>query len=802
MTKKILKLSLFLLIIVGVGGYFFVENKNPVRDGKLNLKNLTSAVTVKFDNYGVPHIFAKNDSDLYRALGYVHAQDRLFQMELLRRLSQGKLSEILGEKLIGVDRLFLTLGLDDYADKWLQNASNNSNPKLLSAMDDYLDGVNQYVENGPKPLEFNILGIPEHRYSRKDIITIMGYMSFSFAQALRDDPLVTRLAQEFPPQYLADLDLLNSDGHYKLPVDKIELNQISLHISKLVDQIAPMGLFHGSNSWVLSGSKTVSGKPILVNDPHIALSQPSVWYEADLHSNHTKVYGHFLALIPFPLLGFNENMAWGLTMFENDDMDLYQEKVNPQNPKQYLAVDHWQDFSIRKRTIKVKNHDDVTFEVWKSRHGPIVNNMFSTMLGKKDYLKHFNKPIAMWWKFLESGNKQVEAFYELPFADTLEKASRAAEKIHAPGLNLMYANAHGDIAWWATAQLPIRPQHVNPKMILDGASGKDDIMGYYDFSHNPHLINPSKGYLYTANNQPRDMGDGLIPGYYAPEDRPRRITKFLNSKEKFTAEDMKTLLMDNTTPMAQQFVHIFSPLLKNHKDKLTQIAQKALDIFSSWKGNHDPDQIGASIYTEFRLAFLKLAFEDEIGKDLYIEFQHGFLLDRSLWKLIDKVDSPWWDNIHTAKKETRDELALAGFIQAVENLQNRFGKDMNNWQWKNEVQLIHPHILGRVKPLDKIFNVGPFPSRSGIEAVNNLKFKSDKGNLTIMMGPSTRRIIDFSNIDRTWGILPSGQSGVVSDKHYDDQAEDYANGKFRHQWIREKDIDQHRNGTLMLLPAK
>ena len=202
MIKKSLKIIMIVLILIGIGITIFVEQKNPKRSGSLKINNLTATVTVDYDNFGVPHIFAKNDSDLYRALGYVHAQDRLFQMELLRRLSQGKLSEILGKKLLGADKLFLTLGIHKYAKNWVATAEKKKDNPLLKIMDAYLDGVNQFVDQGPKPLEFNLLNIPPHHYNRVDIASIMGYMSFSFAQALRDDPLVTRLAQTFPASYL------------------------------------------------------------------------------------------------------------------------------------------------------------------------------------------------------------------------------------------------------------------------------------------------------------------------------------------------------------------------------------------------------------------------------------------------------------------------------------------------------------------------------------------------------------------------------------------------------------------------
>jgi len=428
--------------------------------------------------------------------------------------------------------------------------------------------------------------------------------------------------------------------------------------------------------------------------------------------------------------------------------------------------------------------------------------MLSSLSAKQDPLKGFDKPIAMWWGFFEPDNQQIEAFYDLPFADTLKKAAAAAEKIHAPGLNLMYANASGDIAWWATAKLPIHSAQTNTKLILDGASGKDDILGYYDFSHNPRLINPAKGYLYTANNQPEDMGDGLIAGYYAPRDRPQRIVKFLQSKEKFSAADMKKLLMDNTPPMALLIQSIAIPVLKKHQSEFSGNALTAITEFDKWSGAHDPDLLAPSIYTEFRLKFLQLTFADEIGDDFYINFQHGFLLDRSLWKLIPNKNSPWWDNIHTSNKETREELIVTAWKQAISKLELKLGVDMQQWQWSNEVQLTHEHILGKVKPLDKLFNVGPFPSRAGIEAVNNLKFKSEGDELKIIVGPSTRRIIDFADVSHSFGINPTGQSGVVFDRHYADQAEDYANGKFRSQYINKKDILANLEGKLILRAVK
>ncbi len=800
MLKKIVIGLFIILLLLSVTGYFLLQNKKPQRQGELQLIGLTNPVDVNYDEFGIPHIYATNDADLYKALGYVHAQDRLFQMELLRRLANGRMAEIFGKELIGVDKLYRTLGLAPHARKWIKNMRETADPKLLQVFENYLFGVNAFLETGVKPLEFNILSIPAEKFTIEDIAAIMGFTSFSFAQALHDDPLLHLLAQKLDANYLDDLGILYTEGFPQLPVNSQLLETMALNTATVIGQLKPANLFHGSNSWLLSPSKSESGKALFVNDPHIAYGQPSVWYEAQLESDNTQIYGHFMGLIPLPLLGFNEDLAWGLTMFENDDMDLYLEKVNPENPNQYWAVDHWQEYQQREEVIKVKDEDDLLFTIKATRHGPIVNQMLSGVAGEKNSLASIEQPLAMWWSFLDPNNKQMEAFYELPFADSVSKAAAAAAKIHSPGLNLMYANAKGDIAWWATAKLPIRPPHVNSKFILDGASGKDDILGYYDFSHNPKNINPESGFIYTANNQPADMGDGLIPGYYSPKDRPTRITHYLTEKDKFSVKDMQSMLLDNTTPTAKLFQQIAIPVLEKRKAEFSTIENAALALFTSWKGNHDPDEVGATVYTRFRLRLMQLAMVDEIGEELFRSFQNGFLMDRTTWRLLPNAASPWWDNSHTEQLETREDLIVQAWKDSTNFLIKRLGSDIGQWQWQQDVQMVHEHPLGKVEPFDKLFNVGPLPSSGGVEAVNNIMFISNGDDLNIMMGPSTRRIIDFGDITNSWGINPTGQSGVPFDRHYDDQAMLYARGEYRAQYISKEDVKNNSKEKLILIP--
>jgi penicillin G amidase len=798
MIKKTILFIFVIVLLAFASSLVYLNAKKPVREGSIQLNGLSEAVTVKFDHLGVPHIKAKNDLDLYRAFGYLHAQDRLFQMEMTRRLSQGKLSEVLGSDLIGVDKLFRTLDIGRFAKRWVESVKERADPQMIAIMESYLAGVNLFAKEGTTPIEFEIIGMPKHQYTLEDIASIAGYMSFSFAQGLRDDPLVHHISQKLGKAYLNDLGILYTPGFEQIPVDPMLTEKVSSSVSHMVESLQSSGLVHGSNSWLIAPQRSESGSAIFVNDPHIAFSQPSVWYEAQLKSPTTDVYGHFLALVPLPLLGQTPDHAWGLTMFENDDMDLYAEKLNPNNANQYWAIDHWQDFETRTEQILVKDTKTVEFKLRSSRHGTIINNIFDEVPGSKYGLDKIKQPLALWWTFLDPSNDMMQAFYELPNATTVEKASAAAAKIHSPGLNLMYANKSGDIAWWASAKLPIRPAHVNPKFILDGASGRDDILGYYDFSNNPQQINPASGYLYSANNQPADRGVGLVPGYYSPTDRPTRIVELLSKKEKFNPDDMKKMLMDNVTPSALFFQQIAIPVLRN--EKLTPIELESLQMFSDWKGNHSPNEVGATIYNRFRIVLMRMAMQDELGKSLYKNFQFGFLMDRSIWRVLDNPDSPWWDNINTSRRETREELILSAWRESTQFLRERFGDDLEEWRWEKDVKMVHEHPLGKVSPLDKVFNVGPLPSEAGVEAINNLKFVMQGDNLKVMMGPSTRRVIDFSDPDKSWGILPTGQSGVVSDPHYDDQALDYAMGKFRRHLVTEQAVNENLASELVFIP--
>lgn len=480
--KKILLVLLVFIVILAIGLCIYIFHLKPTYEGKLELKNITRETTVYFDDFGVPHIYASSEKDAMTTLGYVHAQERLWQMELLRRIAPGRLSEIFGSVALKNDMFFSGIGIEEASAKAISKLDKNSQSYVLTLA--YLDGINQYLEEGVTPIEFTLLGIKKEKFTLKDVYNIFGYMSFSFAMAQKTDPLLTDIRNRYGAKYLKDLGIngeFNTTQIKNSKEDSKEYAIIAKSVATLLNK-SPIPPFVGSNSWVAGSKKTKSGKVIFANDPHIGYSQPGTWYEAHIITPNHELYGCYLAGTPFPLLAHNRSYAYGLTMFENDDIDFYQEKNKEGDSNQYYTPGGFVKYETLKKTIKVKDTSDVVLTVKSSRHGPIMNNLLERLDSKN--------PIAMSWIYTQQPIQILDAVYGLAHAKSKEDFKKAVQLVAAPGLNVMYGDAKGNVAWWATGKLYKHNKGVNSFFILDGASGKDDITEYLDFSKNPSAENP------------------------------------------------------------------------------------------------------------------------------------------------------------------------------------------------------------------------------------------------------------------------------------------------------------------------
>ncbi len=799
---KIMFITFLLAAILIAGGGIYLQQLKPQYSGERVLPGLHQKVEVYFDPWAVPHIYALNEADAYFALGYVHAQERLFQMEILRRIAAGRMAEIFGEKLVRTDRFFRTIGIDQSAKRSAEKFFSKDAKSYQKAGRAYLAGVNQYIAKGKTPIEFRILRIPKEKFTPQDFYLVAGIMAFGFSQGFRTDPLVAKIHQNYGWPYLKDWGLGWPEGALKIPVQRSNFSpsaaRLIAAIMPIIDRL-PAAAWIGSNGWVISGQKTTSGKVLLANDTHILFTQPSVWYEAHLEYPGSSFYGFFAAGIPFGLVGRNRSIAWGLTMLHNDDIDFFRERANPKDADQVWVDDHWENLEIRTETIQVRNAEDVSFKVRVSRHGPLLNSVDETVAATT------SDPISLWWTFNQFPSTSIQAAYQFSRARNIEEMRRAAALIDAPGVNIMYGDQNGNIAWWAAARLLRRPAHVNPKLFLDGASGKDEPLGYYDFTENPQSENPPSGFVYSANNQPEPLTDRLYPGYYVPDHRARRIVAFLESDTVWSVEAVKEMGTDSVSPAAPEMTReILNTVYDKERNAKSPLVEKAYRVLEQWDGDHQTDDVAPTIFYKLLAHIAENTFADELGKDDYQTFMTTHLMKRSLPVILQNNSSLWWDNIHTQDiKETRKMVFAQSFERTLQDLEKQLGPVISDWHWGKVHTLEHQHLLGRKKPLDKWFNVGPFSIQGGDEVIANLAFRlNTEGRYPVLYGPAMRFVVDFSKTDGALGINPTGQSGYFLSRHYDDQTTLFNTGKLRPQMMNAIKIRQNHKGNLILRPAK
>lgn len=773
LLKKIVIVVLILLFFAALNITFYLSGLDPTYDGKLDLPELSAEVTVTFDNHAIPHIYADNEIDAYHALGYVHAQERLWQMELMRRIAPGRLSEIFGEDLVETDKFFKTLGIHRKAKqeaKTLTN-SNSTEYKLAQA---YLKGINECIKNGATPIEFLILGIEKEDYTLEDVYNVMGYIAFSFAEAQKSDPVVTSILNNLGPEYIKDLDL-NASGNTEMiqnyPKSKTLEKLVSL-TNRVVNTL-PTPTWLGSNSWVVSPDKSATGSVIFANDPHMGFSQPCVWYEAHIVTPNWERYGYHAALIPFALLLHNRTYATGLTMFENDDIDFYRN------------VDISETIE---ETITVKGEDSQTVNVRTSSHGPIMTDVIASI--NED-------PVALWWTYLQRENESMQALYLLNHGKGIDDVRLGASKIEAPGLNVMYGDAKGNIAWWASARLHLMDTSLNRNLILDAKDSLTSKVEWLDFTENPQAENPPWKYVYSTNNQPDSIRGGYYPGYYAPEDRALRITELLESKEKIDIEDYKNFFLDNQSNISAKIAHEFARVVET----TDETGKAAKEHLANWQGDHKRGQTAPVIYQKIIYHTLRLAMDNKLDSGLFEGFLNSHLMKRSFDGMFHNDSSKWWNDPNTETVESRKDVFNKAFEITIQELSGQLG-EIENWKWGKVHTLEHPHPMGKVALLRKYFNVGTFEMDASDAVLNKLSFtRTASGKYDIKSGPSTRRIVNFADIENSWSILPTGQSGVPMSDYYDDQAEMYTKGKWRKMMMNKEEVEKNSIGTLIFSPT-
>lgn len=771
-------------LLVAAFLYAVVFAPLPQRSGEvIALTGLESEVRVTYDERGIPAIHAGSELDAYRAVGFVQAQHRLFHMDLNRRLGCGRLAEIFGERALNVDRYFRTLGISHFAKtKAAEPAFQSTDAYRLSMA--YVDGINQYIASGGTSLDYWIADIKPEPFTLVDLICVNGNLAHNFAKALTDDFTTSHIWSALGPEYAADLaytsNPLKTVGQGarggSLPS---ELNTSGLH--KLAQAVKgfreafPIGWLQGSNAWVMSAERGKMKSAVMVNDPHIGFGMPSVWFEASLITPDWKKHGFFLSGVPFAVLGHDENVAWGLTMLQNDDMDFFVETCLDEACERYKTPDGESRFEQRIETIQVKDEEPVQLTVKLSRHGPIMNEVLGPM--------EEQRPIAMRWSFTDPINAGFETFLKLNRAKTLSEFEVAVGTHHSPGLNFAAVDREGNIGIFAGGALVRRPDGVDGHQLQDGASGRGDWLGYRPFAENPRKVNPEEGYAYSANHRWYfEAGEGsegrgpALQGYFSPDDRWMRIDEKIKEEGRWDLSRHTALQLDVTKPLEMKTLALGLQAPGMRAMLLAQPqGQFIVDTLEAWRGAYEIELVAPTIVETWTRILVRHLFEDELGTEKFELFVDMHAFEDTLRNVLANPQSPWWKR--NGELESRDNVLVMTMTKALGNLRDRLGSDPTLWRWGRVHYLEHRHPFGRRSELlDTLFSVGPFEVDGGRETVNNFAMGLLDPSGRVNYGPSTRRVIFVGEEGLASTSNPVGQSLHLFDEHRQDQAERFVDG--------------------------
>jgi penicillin amidase len=761
----------------------------PALSGTLHLRGLAEQVDVYRDTHGIPHIYAQNRRDLMFAVGFVTAQDRLWQMDLIRRVATGRLAEIVGEGGLRNDLLMRAIGLERTAQRQFESLSPES-AVLLTA---FCEGVNTCIENlRSLPPEFRLLKYHPEPWRPSDSLAISRLLGWQLSKNYESEIVLMKIAGKVGSRRAMELSpAYPSDGPSILPSDTLEdiTESEILEGAQELDEI--IGAPGGSNSWVIGPSRSASGAPILANDPHLSGTWiPSIWYYVHLTGGGFDVIGALVPGTPLPLLGHNRRIGWGLTNMTADVQDIYIERVDPNDLNQYEYNGAWVDMDTLLEKIPFRTSSGETSfiqrEIRRTIHGPVINDAVPKAL----------KVISLSWTGLEP-TPDFEALLGVNLAKDWNDFRSALESFGVAPQNFIYADTSGNIGYYGAGIIPTRPSG-NGMFPQDGWTSATRWGDRIPFEQMPHAFNPPAGYIVTANN--RVVGDEyphFLSAEWAPGFRSRRIIELLGERKAHDAQSMARMQSDSVSLLAKFICETIEPALAGVREA---DQRKAARLLAEWDYDNTVKSAAALIYHEFLITFARNTFSDELGKTLANEYLDQYYLWLERFVQFVEEDSPWFDDRNTQKVETRDDIVVRSFAEAVESLQKKYGADMDGWRWGNVHRGEFHHPLDKSALVKWLFNPDPFPFPGDGETINRGTFDFNKP-YEVTMAASIRHIMDFSHLENTLGIHTTGQSGHFLSPHYDDLAELWLKGKYISLPMNKEEYQRRIEGYLRLLPA-
>ncbi len=774
------------------GAYHYLLRRPLARTrGTLRLPGLHRPVEILRDRWGVPHIYAADRHDLFFAQGFVHAQDRLWQMDFQRRMVAGRLSEVLGPQTVAVDRWLRILGMRRLAE---QQVSLLTEP-VRTVLEAYAAGVNARIALGRLPVEFGLLRYRPEPWTAADTLAWNKAMSWGLSINWESELLRAQLIARLGPERAAELEP-ELDELSIVPPGGLSALDRAAAARPFLGPPPQAGV--GSNSWVLAGQRTVGGTPILANDMHLPMYQPSIWYENHLVGGGLNVIGITFPGVPGVVAGHNGHVAWGFTNGFPDVQDLYRERLRRDEAGRvwYEYRGEWHRAEIIREEIEVKGAETVVEEVILTRHGPIINALAADLAGEE--------PLALRWTSWEP-DTVIHAVLEMMEARTCLEFRQALRRWTSPVQNVVYADREGNIAYSLAGRVPIRAkgEGLTP---VPGWTGEYEWTGYIPFEEMPHLYNPPQGYIVTANN--RIVGKEypyFLGREYASDDRARRITELIEGRKRVDVAYVRKMHFDLVSPTARDVARHLGNL-RVQDPRLAAV----VEMMGRWDGALTADSPEAAVYQVFLRRMIRLLLVDRLGEDLTVRYA-GLgptpqLADRSIFgvrarqwlhKLLEEPDSPWFD---LGNGEGRDEAMILALQQTVAFLEQELGPEPKDWAWGKLHTLTYAHTLGRLRPLDLLFNRGPYPLGGDDTTVWATGAARHDLSCERIIGPPYRFIADLGDLDHALGLLAPGQSGQPGSKHYDDQIRAWFEGGYHPLLYAREDVEREMEAKLRLLP--
>ncbi len=856
-TKKVLKgIGLSLLVIVlllgGSGGFYFTSylpdtvapKSFPQIDGEIKLAGLDGPVDVYRDKMGIPHIYASTTHDLFLAQGYIHAQDRFWQMDFSRHVGSGRVAEMFGKDRVSTDAFLRTLGWARVAEEELKLLP----PEDLAVLQAYSDGVNAYLvdhKGEALSLEYSVLKLLTPGYEPEPWIPLhsitwgkamawdlgRGRLNSEIQRAILLKTLTPEQLAELYPPYPAENPYIVNDFSISASSQSADLRlaqssdvssllaTISEKQKELDSLLGPGGENIGSNNWVIGGDLTATGKPMLANDMHLDQQIPSIWYQVSLRCRPVSEQcpfdetGFSFAGVPGIIAGHNQRVAWGLTNVGPDVIDLYIERINPENPNQYEVNGNWVDMTLVEESIKVPGQDEpVKLIVRYTRNGPIVSDTYGPLKGQRDDDEpNFTQKagielpeqyaVSMRWTALEP-NRVFKAIFGLNRAGNWDEFRAAASNFAVPAQNIVYADVDGNIGYQTPGWIPIRNEGHDGSLPVPGWTDEYQWQGYIPFDELPRTINPEAGFIATANNAivgaeyPYLITTDFDRGY-----RARRITDMIaDAPAPITVEYIQQIHGDNKDLSAEFLVPVLLEI-----DLGDDHLNETRSLLKGWDYQLNMDSAPAALYQSFFHHLLARGFRDDLPKDYFPTGGSRFTL--AIKNLMRQPDSFWWDDKTTTDKvESFDDILRLAFADAVSELEKRFGRDASNWNWgdMHVLNLTHSTLgASGVPPIEALFNRGPFRTSGGSIIVNatgwNAALETPEA-YAVASYPSERVIYDFSDFNNSVAIHTTGQSGHAYHPHYVDMTPLWANIQYYPLWWNLDSITANAEGHLVLTP--